>query len=576
MESFLVSARKYRPDTFDTVVGQGHITNTLRNALKTGQLAHAFLFSGPRGVGKTTCARILAKSINCKNPTQDGDACNECDSCRSFNEGRSMNIHELDAASNNSVEDIRKIIEQVRYIPAGGGKSVFIIDEVHMLSQAAFNAFLKTLEEPPSHAVFILATTEKHKILPTILSRCQKFDFRRIKVDDIADHLKRICDREKIQYEFEGLQLIALKADGALRDGLSIFDQIVSFSNRNVTYSVVLENLNVLDYDYFFKTVDLMMNQDHAEMLLLLNKIIDLGFDPKDYISGLVEHMRNLLIIRTPKTMGLLETSDNVKKQYADQCNQVPPTLLLNAFQLVNDVDMKLRTSNNPRLLVELMMMKLAYLKSAINVAEVAAEEKKKSLAERVSRPSTPSVSGEVPEANVPGLNLSEGKKRRSKTFAASFSIPKSLADVKIETPDDSEDDGQSEEDRMAYDTSVNVDETKFFDIYDDIVNRLYNEGRKALGTSLQKQGVTLDHNKWIQSVPADHMKRLLDIEKDILAEVRDRLGVPNLILEVVVNPLARPQDARPFTVQEKFEAMLKKNPDLQEFMRRFDAMLDY
>lgn len=576
MESFLVSARKYRPDTFDTVVGQSHITNTLRNALKTGQLAHAFLFSGPRGVGKTTCARILAKSINCKTPTPEGDACNDCDSCRSFNDGRSMNIHELDAASNNSVEDIRKIIEQVRYIPAGGGKSVFIIDEVHMLSQAAFNAFLKTLEEPPSHAIFILATTEKHKILPTILSRCQKFDFRRIKVDDIADHLKRICDREKIQYEFEGLQLIALKADGALRDGLSIFDQIVSFSNRNVTYAIVLENLNVLDYDYFFKTVDLMMDQDHAEMLLLLNKIIDLGFDPKDYISGLVEHMRNLLIVRTPKTMGLLETSDNVKKQYADQCGKVPPTLLLNAFQLVNDVDMKLRNSNNPRLLVELMMMKLAYLKSAIQVAEIAAEEKKKSLAERVSRPSTPSVSGEVPEASVPGLNLGEGKKRRSKSFASTFSIPKSLEDVKIETPDDAADDAASEEDRMAYDTNVNIDEEKFFAIYDDIVNRLYDEGRKALGTSLQKQGVKLDHNKWIQSVPADHMKRLLDMEKDILSEIRERLGVPNLILEVIVNPLARPEDARPFTVQEKFDAMLKKNPDLQEFMRRFDAMLDY
>jgi DNA polymerase-3 subunit gamma/tau len=301
VEGFVVSARKYRPATFDSVVGQSHVTNTLKNAIKMGQLAHAFLFSGPRGVGKTTCARILAKAINCMNPPEDGEACNACESCTTFNEGRSLNIHELDAASNNSVEDIRKIIDQVRYVPAVGKKSVFIIDEVHMLSSSAFNAFLKTLEEPPAHAIFILATTEKHKILPTILSRVQKFDFKRIKVDAVAEHLKSICEKEGIEFEYDALQLIGLKADGGLRDGLSIFDQIVSFSNRHVTYKIVVENLNVLDYAYYFKAVEMMLSADYEGLLVMLNEVIDLGFEVKDFLVGLTEHFRNLLIDRNER-----------------------------------------------------------------------------------------------------------------------------------------------------------------------------------------------------------------------------------------------------------------------------------
>lgn len=385
MEGFVVSARKYRPSTFDSVVGQPHITNTLRNAIKTGQLAHAFLFSGPRGVGKTTCARILAKAINCTNLGEDGEPCNKCASCEAFNDGRSLNIHELDAASNNSVEDIRGIIEQVRYIPTTGRKSVFIIDEVHMLSQAAFNAFLKTLEEPPDHAVFILATTEKHKILPTILSRVQKFDFRRIKVDEMTEHLQNIATKEAINYEYEALQVIALKADGALRDALSIFDQIASFSSRNITYQVVLENLNILDYEYFFQAVDFALANNHEDLLLLLHSVSELGFEPKDFMVGLTEHFRNLLVARTPKTVNLLETSDNVKQRFLDQSRELSPTLLLNSFNLCSETEQKVRSSSNPRLQIELGLIKLAHLGQAVSLVEAAGTandaDKKKSPA---------------------------------------------------------------------------------------------------------------------------------------------------------------------------------------------------
>lgn len=378
MKGFVVSARKYRPDTFRSVVGQTHVTNTLKNAILSGQLAHAFLFSGPRGVGKTTCARILAKAINCSTLGKDGEPCNECESCKAFAEGKSLNIHELDAASNNSVDDIRNLIDQVRYVPGTGRKSVFIVDEVHMLSTAAFNAFLKTLEEPPPHAIFILATTEKHKILPTILSRCQKFDFKRIRIQDIADHLKYIAQTEGIAFQDEALQMIALKADGALRDALSIFDQIVSFSNRNLTWDSVIDNLNILDYEYSFRALDLMKSQDHAGLLLLLDEIVAKGFDPKDFLIGLNEHFRNLLVSLDPQTSKLIEMSDGLRERYREQAGRFPPTFLLNGFQLASDAERNLRSSANTRILVELTLVKLAYLQQAIDLVLAEQSEKKK------------------------------------------------------------------------------------------------------------------------------------------------------------------------------------------------------
>jgi DNA polymerase-3 subunit gamma/tau len=377
MANYIVSARKYRPSTFASVVGQEHITQTLKSAILLDQLAHAFLFSGPRGVGKTTCARILAKAINCEALGPDGEPCNACESCRAYNEGKSINIHELDAASNNSVEDIRSLIEQTRYVPANGKRSVYIIDEVHMLSQSAFNAFLKTLEEPPPHVLFILATTEKHKILPTILSRCQKFDFRRIRVEDIARHLEDISKQEGVEYEYAALQQIALKADGALRDALSLYDQLVSYAAGKLSFARVLENLNILDYDYYFRAVELMEGAQHPALLLLLEEIVDRGFEAKDFLTGLLEHFRNLLICQTPETVALLETSENVQARYQEQCSRLSATWLLNAFHLCSEAEQKLRLAGNARLLVELTLIKLAHLQQAIAVA--AGEEKKKS-----------------------------------------------------------------------------------------------------------------------------------------------------------------------------------------------------
>ena len=378
MEQFVVSARKYRPDTFSAVVGQEPVTNTLRNSLKLGQLAHAFLFCGPRGVGKTTCARILAKAVNCANLGPEGDPCNECEPCTGFNEGRSLNIFELDAASNNGVDDIRGLIEQLRYIPQAGRRNVYIIDEVHMLSTAAFNAFLKTLEEPPAHALFILATTEKHKILPTILSRCQKFDFRRIKVDDIATHLEHIAKQENISYQYEALQLIALKADGGLRDALSMFDQIVNFSNRDVTYSVTAENLNVLDLDTYFSAVDAMLASDHAAALRLFDGILNKGYDGYSFVAGLLEHLRNLLVAQAPETVDLLEQSQRIRQRIVQQSQAVEPSLLLNAFHLVAEAERNYRLTNYPRLQVELLLVKLAHLENALDVAANGAVTVKK------------------------------------------------------------------------------------------------------------------------------------------------------------------------------------------------------
>ncbi len=366
MSKFIVSARKYRPQTFDSVVGQQHIVRTLKNAIKTGQIAQAYLFCGPRGVGKTTTARIFAKTINCENRTADVEPCNQCASCRAFNEGRSYNIFELDAASNNSVEDIRKLIEQVRIPPQQGRYKVYIIDEVHMLSQAAFNAFLKTLEEPPEHAIFILATTEKHKIIPTILSRCQIFDFNRIKIQDIVDHLKKIAEKEGIKAEPEALNIIAQKADGGLRDALSYFDQIASFSDKNITYQQVLESLNVLDYDYYFKLTDNFLSGNYPDTLVLFDEILRKGFDAHNFILGLAEHFRNLLVLKNPETIELFELGDDIKNKYLQQAKNVSVKFLFKALEIANTADVNYAKSKNKRLLTEIMLLNLSNITQQI------------------------------------------------------------------------------------------------------------------------------------------------------------------------------------------------------------------
>lgn len=366
MENFIVSARKYRPQNFSTVVGQAHITTTLKNAIRNNQLAHAFLFCGPRGVGKTTCARILAKTINCENLQPDGEACNECHSCKSFNEGSSFNIHELDAASNNSVDDIRTLVEQVRFAPQAGKYKIYIIDEVHMLSSSAFNAFLKTLEEPPSYAIFILATTEKHKILPTILSRCQIFDFKRITIQDTVDHLQEICTKEHIQAETDALHLVAQKTDGCMRDSLSTLDKIVSFTSGHLTYQNTLEHLNILDYDYFFRVMASVLQQDVANALLIFDEILQKGFEGDNFLNGWAEFLRNLLLCKEDKALHLVEVSGNLKERYKQLSGQISPAYLITALHLLNETEINYRMARNKRLHVEMALIKLCFLQQAV------------------------------------------------------------------------------------------------------------------------------------------------------------------------------------------------------------------
>lgn len=382
MDKFIVSARKYRPQNFDTVVGQGHITTTLKNAIKQNQLAHAFLFCGPRGVGKTTCARILAKTINCENATADGEACNECNSCVSFNHGSSLNIHELDAASNNSVDDIRTLVEQVRFAPQAGKYKVYIIDEVHMLSSAAFNAFLKTLEEPPSYAIFILATTEKHKILPTILSRCQIFDFKRITTNDTVEHLEGICGKEHVKADKASLQLIAQKSEGCMRDALSIMDKIVSFSNGEVSYNSTLEHLNILDEDYYFRLMDYMQQQDLASAMLLFDDINRKGFEGDLVLNGMAAFIRNLLVSKDEKVAALLDTVESFREKYLHTAKQIPTPLLISALNILNESEINYRSARNKRLHVELTLIKLCYLQQAMQLTLEENSVSKKKLVE--------------------------------------------------------------------------------------------------------------------------------------------------------------------------------------------------
>ncbi len=376
MENFVVSARKYRPARFSTVVGQEHITTTLKNAIKNSHLAQAFLFCGPRGVGKTTCARILAKTINCENLQPDFEACGECASCKSFQNNNSYNIIELDAASNNSVEDIRSLVDQVRYAPQAGKKKIYIIDEVHMLSTSAFNAFLKTLEEPPSYAIFILATTEKHKIIPTILSRCQIFDFNRIQISDIAGQLVEIAQKESIKAEAEALHLIAQKADGAMRDALSLFDMIVTFSGEDgVTYQQTINNLHILDYDYYFRVTEALLTENVASAFLIFDEILRKGFDGHNFIVGLCEHLRNLMVSKSPETLKLLEIAESARQKYSEQSVKADMSFLVSALNIGNQCDLNYKSSKNQRLHVELTLTKMCYLNNAIQLARL---EKKK------------------------------------------------------------------------------------------------------------------------------------------------------------------------------------------------------
>ena len=418
MEEYIVSARKYRPMSFDSVVGQNALTTTLRNAVKSGKLAHAYLFCGPRGVGKTTCARIFAKAINCLNPTADGEACGQCESCRAFNEQRSYNIFELDAASNNSVENIKQIMEQTRIPPQVGRYKVFIIDEVHMLSTAAFNAFLKTLEEPPAHVIFILATTEKHKILPTILSRCQIYDFERMTVENTIAHLKHVADKEGIKYEEEALGIIAEKADGGMRDALSIFDQAASFCQGNITYQKVIEDLNELDADNYFRIIDLAMENKVSDIMLLLNSIIEKGFDGGNLINGLASHVRNVLMAKDASTLTLLEVSKQQRDKYAEQAQRCPTRFLYTALKIMNQCDLNYRQSSNKRLLVELTLIQVAQITQPEDAADGAGRSPKRLKSLFIHLTTARNTAAQ--QVATPGKNLGYGT---NKTGTAAISV---------------------------------------------------------------------------------------------------------------------------------------------------------
>ena len=421
MDNYIVSARKYRPSTFRSVVGQKSLTTTLKNAIQSNKLAHAYLFCGPRGVGKTSCARIFAKTINCLNPTADGEACNACESCRAFNEQRSYNIHELDAASNNSLDDIRTLIDQVRIPPPIGKYKVFIIDEVHMLTTAAFNAFLKTLEEPPHHALFILATTEKHKVLPTILSRCQIYDFSRISIADMVEHLQYVSSQEGVTAEPEALNVIAQKADGGMRDALSIFDQVVSFTNGNITYQAVIDNLNVLDYEYYFRLTDAILSGNVRASLLILNEILGKGFDGQNIITGLAGHFRDLLVCRDESTLVLFEVGASIRERYKEMAKHCPDQLLFKAIELANTCDLNYRASRNKRLLLELTLIQLCQL------TQVAADDKKKALIEPIAgtNPSSQAVNSGKPQQppQAPSVTAAAGAPQVMSTHMPS-SVP--------------------------------------------------------------------------------------------------------------------------------------------------------
>jgi DNA polymerase III subunit gamma/tau len=586
MSAFVVSARKYRPITFEDVVGQEHVTNTLKNALRNDHLAHAFLFCGPRGVGKTTCARILAKVINCQNPGTDLEPCNQCSSCTSFNENASFNISELDAASNNSVEHIRALIEQVRFQPQQGKYKVFIIDEVHMLSQQAFNAFLKTLEEPPSYAIFILATTEKHKIIPTILSRCQIFDFKRIQVQSMVKHLEGICAKENISAEEDALHVIAQKADGALRDALSIFDRIVSYSGEHVKYEDVINNLNVLDYDYYFQIVDALLVEDLTQLMLRFDEILTKGFEPDIFINGLAEHLRNLLLCKDPQMLSLLELTDNLKERYRSQAQISPAHFLLSALNLCNDCDINYRLARHKRLHVEMALIKMAHINRAIVINANGLEEKK-----------NPSPVVAAPTSN--------GQGNGQATLKVADSSPANAAPIATpskpsEPAPDPVDPNQLELmpthlvstprlgslSAMMAEIKAEKAEVKLLDVPDlnlDNITLAWENYRQNIEQDDVKNilnGIQLRYEEGtiLAKVNSGLVESTLRQERGLMENLRQHFQRQdlNLRIEIEKNPnLEPPKRPKALTAKERLRAMYEKNPLIKDMAEKLELRID-
>ncbi|MBR3896734.1 MAG: DNA polymerase III subunit gamma/tau [Bacteroidaceae bacterium] len=605
MEDYIVSARKYRPMNFDSVVGQRALTTTLKNAIATGKLAHAYLFCGPRGVGKTTCARIFARTINCQHLTPDGEACGQCESCQAFSEQRSYNIHELDAASNNSVEDIRTLIEQVRIPPQIGQYKVFIIDEVHMLSTAAFNAFLKTLEEPPHHAIFILATTEKHKILPTILSRCQIYDFNRMNVNDTVDHLKYVAEKEGIEAEVEALNVIAQKADGGMRDALSIFDQVVSFTGGHVTYQRVIENLNVLDYEYYFRITDLLLGNKVPEAMLLLNEILNKGFDGHHFITGLASHMRDLMVSRDASTLPLLEVSDSVRARYSEQAQRCDIKFLYRAIKVCNDCDLNYRASKNKRLLVELTLIQVAQLttddadawcgrspkktlKPIFNQQVAPAQQTGATVAQapQTTVPVTPVPTQQATPTNSPTSTPPATErpsalfnKQQMKKESTVPTFKREKLSVSIRQPQKSE--NLQPQPEIVKTTALEkteedfpVTESNIRYCWNEFANQLPIEENATAGRMKNMRPKLLNDTTFEVVVDNELVnKKMQSMASKIVQHMRTQLH--NSKIEMTVRIMAPNEAKRAYGIVEQYQIMSTKNPVLQKFKETFNLELN-
>ena len=575
MEEYIVSARKYRPTSFDAVVGQNALTTTLKNAIASGKLAHAYLFCGPRGVGKTTCARIFAKTINCLHPLPNHEACNQCESCMAFNEQRSLNIHELDAASNNSVDDIRQLIEQVHIPPQVGKYKVFIIDEVHMLSTAAFNAFLKTLEEPPAHVIFILATTEKHKLLPTILSRCQIYDFNRMSPQNTVEHLKSVAEKEGIRYETEALNIIAQKADGGMRDALSIFDQVASYTNGNITYQAVIENLNVLDYEYYFRLTDAILGGNIRASLLLLNDILNKGFDAQNVINGLASHFRDLLVCKDESTLVLFEVGASIRERYKEMAQRCTDTFLYKAIDLANTCDLNYRASRNKRLLVELTLIQLCQLMRPVE------EDKKKARIEAINpapntsqptsqtRPATMSTQippKQVQSVTAPHISATPQPQKHTARPPMNTSL-KNMVNTKART--DSAQTGQTQK----TDLQASFTEEELIESWNAYANSV---GKKIFLKNIMLNNLPkLQENFYFEVVvhnPA-MQEELFNNAIDILGALRNRLKNSHIQMRVRISEGNEKHLA--YTSTEKYEHLVEINPLLDKLAKEFDLRAD-
>lgn len=620
MENFVVSARKYRPDSFGTVVGQPSITRTLKNAIKTDQIAHAYLFCGPRGVGKTTCARIFAKTINCQNPTSDAEACNACESCVSFNDNRSFNIHELDAASNNSVDDIRNLVDQIRIPPQVGKFSIYIIDEVHMLSQQAFNAFLKTLEEPPAHAVFILATTEKHKIIPTILSRCQIFDFKRITVREIMIHLASVAKKESVEIDDTALNIIAQKADGSMRDALSIFDQVVSFSGKKVDYHSVIENLNVLDYEYYFKVTKAFLEGDYKKVLTIFDEVLENGFDARNYINGLGKHFRDLLMCKDEETIQLMELSGDIADQYRAYSKSCSINFLFKSLRIIGQTDINYKQAKDPRLHVEISLMKLSALikepglgeapvkvekveekvekveRVEEKVEEVERVEKKVEKVERVEKVEKVAEKVEEVEEKVEKVEKVEEKVERvaekveeveEKPFAVRavhkpvpsdqvINTGPKIKDFLNRTIDSDPVDNQQKEEVAIEEPQIKLElnQENLDKLWLSFANKI-KEDQPRLYNTLTTQNPILEENKIVRVNMNNPLqeKAMNSIHPEILSFLNKSTGNEDIKIELLA--AKGKSEKKLYTPEEKFKHMQEQNPQLGLFRKTFNLDFD-